>query len=304
MLQRAPGRVYRGLKKMAHLMEMKAHRWLGRPMGERLVFVGGAPRSGTTLVQLILDAHPAVFGGPEFDCLPDIIQAWRRTAEDHERGRINAFCARIQIDTCFANLIEHLLLPAADRHNARLLSEKTPVNVFAFSGLLQILPQCRAIHVVRDPRAVVASMLKVGKRCREKGGPIADFTQNLQAAIHFTKQCLDAGFAATKLFPGRVHTVVYEALVHQPQPLVERLCSFLELPFDDRMLQPEKKEHPEYDVQIRADDGRWNEAQGFRAIESSRVDAWRDAFDHDQISAVNCAFKDDGALRDLGYIFE
>ena len=41
--------------------------------GSRFIFVGGAPRSGTTLVQNMLDSHPDILGGPEFIHIPDII---------------------------------------------------------------------------------------------------------------------------------------------------------------------------------------------------------------------------------------
>ena len=37
--------------------------------GERLIFIGGSPRSGTTLIQNILDSHPEIAGGPEFNLI-------------------------------------------------------------------------------------------------------------------------------------------------------------------------------------------------------------------------------------------
>ncbi len=304
MLQKVPAKVIRTLKKMGHLLEMKAHRWLNRPMGNRLIFVGGAPRSGTTLVQLILNAHPDIYGGPEFGRLPDIINTWQRTAEDHQRGRISTFCSRMQIDTCFANLIEHLLLPTADRHGARLLSEKTPINVLVFSSLLEILPEARAIHVVRDPRAVVASLLQVGQRCLAKGGPIEDFTQDINLAINFTTKCLNAGFQAGSVVPNRVHTVLYEDLVTNPEPTIQKLCAFLKITLAEQMLEPHTQPHPDHDLLTKADGGRWNAAQGFGPIEASRMEAWRNLFKAQQIEAIQAAFRSNEGLLSLGYYFD
>ena len=42
--------------------------------GEQFIFVGGAARSGTTLVQNILDSYPYIIGGPEFRNIPSIIK--------------------------------------------------------------------------------------------------------------------------------------------------------------------------------------------------------------------------------------
>src|SRR5262245_55835412 len=183
----------------------------GRAEGERLVFVGGAPRSGTTLLQHVLDSHPDVFGGPEFDCVPILIETWRQVKASLEHGRITVFCSREQIDAAFARLIEGLLLPAADAAGARLLSEKTPLNALYFSELLAIMPRCRAIHVVRDPRAVVASLLNVGSRGKAKGEAVPPTTTDVQAAIPFVRSAMDGGCYAQYLYPQRVLTVTYES---------------------------------------------------------------------------------------------
>jgi protein-tyrosine sulfotransferase len=184
-----------------------------RSQGERLVFVGGAPRSGTTLLQHILDSHPNVFGGPEYDCIPTIIITWRQVVDAHVRGRLTAFNSREQIDAAFTALIENLLLPAAEARNAEPLSEKTPFNVMVFTDLLELLPRCRAIHIVRDPRAVIASLLNVGRRAQANNEPILPWATNFYAAIPFVIDALNAGFQAQHRFGERLLTFTYEALV-------------------------------------------------------------------------------------------
>jgi len=274
------------------------------PDGSRLLFVGGAPRSGTTLLQHILDSHPDVFGGPEFDCIPAIMRAWRSVVAALEQGRIAVFCSRAQIDTSFATMIESLLLPAADAHGSRLLSEKTPFNVLVLSDLLELFPKCRAIHVVRDPRGVVASMLKVADRIRAKNAPAPDFVQDVRSAAEFTTASLNAGFHAEGAFPGRVLTLTYETLVREPEPAIKRACAFLDIPFYPEMLQPHSKKHPAEDAIQRLDDGRWlDPALGSRPIEVSRVAVWQQELDAAQIDHVNAAFRDHPGLRALGYRF-
>lgn len=54
--------------------------------GERLIFTGGAARSGTTLVQNILDSHPDIVGGPEFLHLEDLMAFKKKGKYFHRPG--------------------------------------------------------------------------------------------------------------------------------------------------------------------------------------------------------------------------
>jgi hypothetical protein len=268
------------------------------------VFIGGVPRSGTTLLQHMLDCHPAVFGGPEFDCIPGIIELWRQVADAHTRGRIQVFCTRAQIDACFEGLIEDLLLPVAEAHGARLLSEKTPLNVLVFVELLTLLPGCRVIHVVRDPRAVVSSLLQVGLRSRVKGEPAPEFTRDLPSALRLTTEALNAGFRAQERFPRRVLTLRYEVLVSDPEAVARQLCRFLGLAYEPAMLQPQAKKHPAQDAIEALDRGVWlDPALGIRPIERSRIDAWQESLSPEVSALVRDAFRDHAHLRALGYHF-
>lgn len=278
---------------------------LVRPQGERLVFVGGAPRSGTTLLQHILDSHPNVFGGPEYDCIPKIIEGWLRVVQAHVSGRITAFGNREQIDAAFATLIEDLLLPAADDKNAELLSEKTPYNITVFAELLELLPHCRAIHIVRDPRAVIASLLNVGRRAQTKNAPVLSWATDFDAAIPFVKEALDFGLKAQERFGERLLTLTYETLVSQPEDTIHTVCGFLGLAFDPSMLEPHTRKHPEQDSIAKLDNGTWlDPILGFRPIEGSRVTVWQTELASSQVAAVNDAFRDHPLLHGLGYSFE
>ena len=77
--------------------------------GKGLIFIGGAPRSGTTLVQRIVNAHPEVYGGPEFDLVPEIIKLKKIFDKKIQSGRINAFLDLEDADIVFSELIKNLL---------------------------------------------------------------------------------------------------------------------------------------------------------------------------------------------------
>ena len=112
-------------------------------MGENLVFVGGSARSGTTLVQNMLDSHPSILGGPEFLHLPEFVKLRNNMQENVTRGWIDQICSNADVDTRFRMLILDFLMPFAERHQAKFLSEKTPENVLVFPELVELLPKAR-----------------------------------------------------------------------------------------------------------------------------------------------------------------
>lgn len=211
--------------------------------GERLIFVAGAPRSGTTLVQNILDTHSEIFGGPEFDRIPNIVDCRRKLQNSIALGRIEVFCTPSDVDRAIANLIEDLLLPVAARNNKKFVSEKTPWNILAFVDLLEIFPKARFIHVIRDPRAVVSSMLQVGARARKKGVRSADFTRKVGLAINYIETCYEVAQKAHALAPDRILDVVFEHLVESTEAETRRICAFLEVPWEEHLLTPSQKSH-------------------------------------------------------------
>ena len=213
--------------------------------GERLIFVGGAPRSGTTLVQNMLDCHEEIYGGPEFLHIPDIVHVRSKLHASIARRWIDLICSYEQVDKMTAAWIEDFLLPLADAQRARFLSEKTPENVLVFPQLIELFPKARFIFVVRDPRAVVSSLLEVGARARTKGRKPPFFTKNLAAAVAYTWDCIEKGFKAVEAAPERVYMVVYERLVREPQEVTKALCDFLQIAWEPSMLRPASKKHAE-----------------------------------------------------------
>lgn len=269
-----------------------------RRLGERLVFVGGSPRSGTTLVQNILDSHPEISGGPEFDRIPEVVRLRGKLRASVRSGRISAFCSEGDVDREIGLLIERLLLPYADARNARLMSEKTPWNVLAFRELSQIFPEARFVFCIRDPRAVAASMLEVGRRAREKGGSSPAFTRSLGSAVKTIRATNRAGFEAASELGGRTLTVSYENLVDDSERESIRLCDFLGAPWSEEMLRPAEKEHDGAKVL----DGVWYDQAMYRSNpDPARAEKWKRQLTREQVVMICEAFERDKELSALGY---
>lgn len=107
------------------------------------IIVGGAPRSGTTLLLSMLSAHPSIWGVDHetFAFCPRSVDPTGATPRDFETFRVYA----------------PLALARAARHHARWV-EKTPRNVRFFGPILEHFgADIRLIHVVRDGRDVITS---------------------------------------------------------------------------------------------------------------------------------------------------
>jgi hypothetical protein len=244
--------------------------------GRRFIFVGGAARSGTTLVQNILDSHPDIAGGPEFLHLVRILELRNALRETAHCGWTADYASANAVDRQIARLVEDLLLPLADRQRCRMLSEKTPSNTLVFAELMEVFPEARFVHVVRDPRATIASMLRVGGRAREKGLRAQSFTRSVRHAANHIKRSLRAGFRAGKLAPDRLLEVRYEALVSEPAGEIGRICAFLDVPYAPQMLDPAGIAHIGEKPITEGSGNLWYDVGSYRRNpDPSGLDNWR-----------------------------
>lgn len=267
-----------------------------------MIFLGGAPRSGTTLLQNMLDTHPEILGGPEFLHIPDIIGLRNKLQASVGRGWISLICSAGEVDERIRGLISGFLLTFADRHGAKFLSEKTPENVLVFPRLIELFPDSRFIHVVRDPRATVASLLEVGNRARRKGEQPAPFTASAHAAIQHVRRCLEAGFSASNAAPGQVYTVVYEKLVRDPEREGRDLCRYLGVEWFPEMTRPGEKKHlGESAITVNSKEI-WYDARTYNSNPNpASLEKWRTTLSPYQQIMIARAFSESDDLKRLGY---
>ncbi len=213
------------------------------------IFIFGSPRSGTTLVREILNQHSRVHIVPETGFY-DRLWAARRglgkvTSRDswvrwlyyilfqsHDPGMMenrDTMPALIQEftdrpprgpDDFFIRIVSYL----GEIRGKSIFGEKTPKHLLYWRRIFAGFPQARAIVTVRDPRAVVASMVT--------RGDLADSAW--KAAVEWS---LFADVAKTLLKRQdlQVKLVPYEDLVQNSLTVIQGLCDFLGLDFQDGM---------------------------------------------------------------------
>jgi len=114
------------------------------------VFVLGMPRSGTTLTEQIIDAHPLGFGAGELGIVPEM---YRRLASA-ERGKPppgpEGFDAGALRDA--SRTLRGYLGEMAGDEPVRVIVDKAPMNFWYIGFIATLLPDARIVHCVREPR--------------------------------------------------------------------------------------------------------------------------------------------------------
>jgi len=120
------------------------------------IVLGGCSRSGTTLLQAILNAHSEVYIGPEtalFCGNKNLHHLARVTSM--EMGRLSAHLRR---SACFAEFTQRVLLELTEQAKKQYWGEKTPANVHHLQAIFRCFPKARFVHIIRDGRDVVSSL--------------------------------------------------------------------------------------------------------------------------------------------------
>jgi len=196
-----------------------------------LIFIGGVPRSGTTLMRAMLDAHPDVRCGEETRVIPRLLSMrtqWEKSQRESKRLEEAGLSGDVLNSAISAFILEIIV-----RHGppAPRLCNKDPFTLKSTNLLTQMFPNAKFLLMIRDGRASVHSMIT--RKVTISGFDLQNFRQCLtkwnQAISNMYTQCIDAG--ETRCMP-----VFYEKLVLQPSAYVRKILHFLDIPFNESVL--------------------------------------------------------------------
>lgn len=227
------------------------------------LFACGVPRSGTTLLQRMLNSHPDLTVANDTHFIPRaleltskklIIQAtnsmeisltdsladnvfnyhrfYRTGLDESEFNTI-----REQAST-YCELVGGIFNRIAEKENKSLAGEKTPDYVRRLRLLNRLFPDAKLIHLIRDGRNVALSLLDWATP-RKGPGRIEMWNQNpIAVCALWWKWLVDQGQSqANKLSDSVYCELKYEDLTAEPETSVTRMCEFLRLRFDESMLK-------------------------------------------------------------------
>lgn len=215
-------------------------------------FVVGCPRSGTTLLQRILDHHPSLAVGYDTHFIP---QSVRRFALDEDPILTPELVARVKghrrfsrlglpeetvmeaasASKTFSEFVSRLYGAFAAIHGKTLAGEKSPGYCRHIPRLHALFPNAKIVHLIRDGRDVTLSVLDWGKGqpgrlALWKRSPVA--TCALWWKWKVGKGILDGRRLGSELY----QEARYEELVLEPEDSTRSLAAFLEIPFSSAMV--------------------------------------------------------------------
>ena len=285
-----------------------------------MAFIVGAPRSGTTRLRLMLDAHPLMAVPPETGFIPAVAHLpasapelralfWKTVVEfplgqthwkDYslDAGEFRRALDLIEPFTiadgvrCFYRLY-------ATRFNKPRFGDKTPMHVGLMTLIQEMIPEARFIHIIRDGRDSIASL---------RHQPFAPSRDMARLAGYWARQ-IESGRAQS----GALHhylEVKFEDLLRDPRPVLQQVCAFLDLSFDEAMCRHHETsaarlaEHDE----ITSPDGRvWttkaerlqSQHRSVAKPDFSRIGCWRSEFTEEERRTFDAVAGQ--LLEDLGY---
>ena len=204
-------------------------------------FIVGSARSGTTLLRLILNAHPQVAVPPESRFVVELydgneevdVEDFLRRLSDHARfqnwdipveavrGEIGA-AARVT----YADAIRATFRAYAITNGKASWGDKTPRYVEELDLLCRILPEAHVVHLIRDGRNVALSYADV---------PFGPKTVGRAAAL-WARRVMAGRDACPRIGKDRYLEIHYEDLVEDPVGEIKDICTFLGLEFDPGMM--------------------------------------------------------------------
>jgi hypothetical protein len=222
------------------------------------VFILGCPRSGTTLLRRMVDAHPQVaIPSSEqhwiLDCprkgrgvtadrsvapeLISILLADRRFAGlDIGRNELEKLAAPREMS--YATFVSAVLDAYGSRRRKPLVGDKTPGAVRNLPMLHELWPRARIVHLIRDGRDVCLSLINWRRSARlARRYTTWDEHPVTTAALWWEWHVRSGREAGPSLGAALYHEVRYEALVTDTARELASLCDFLALPYDDAMLR-------------------------------------------------------------------
>ncbi|MGH7119615.1 MAG: sulfotransferase family protein, partial [Acetobacteraceae bacterium] len=208
------------------------------------ILIVGMPRSGTTLVEQILSAHPAVAAGGELTYWADL-----------HRGPLGENEPVASAQGIAGN---YLTLLRGISPDALRVTDKLPVNYENLGLIHQLFPRAFIVHCRRHPADTCLSiyMTHFSSRLADRGDLIFLYRQYERLMAHWRA-----------VLPAERFTEIdYETLIADPEPAIRSLIAFCKLDWNDACLAPQRNRRPVTTASV------W---QARQPIYARSVDRWR-----------------------------
>lgn len=191
------------------------------------VFIVGMYRSGTTLIEQLLDASPQVRGLGE---LSDFTSAMRYATDHYCKGSIDVAIVERASKVDFAEVGQRYMTGVAWRlGDEHFFTDKLPSNFLSIGFICRALPQAKILHMVRDPVATCFSNL-----C-ELFTDVNPYSYDQHELADYFLQYRRLMAHWHEAFPGRILDVDYARLTADPETTMREVAGFCGIDYVDGM---------------------------------------------------------------------
>ncbi|MBI3848817.1 MAG: sulfotransferase [Verrucomicrobia bacterium] len=230
----------------ARLKEMTANisvdmlqRWLDlsqafQPL-RRLALLCGHPRSGTTLLEQVLDSHAEIVSAEETEIFHDdaYVPLTRSLPEGTLMLSVLESAQTSALQQSRANYFRSMELSLGNPIAGRLLVDKNPSLTFLIPALIRVFPETKFLLALRDPRDVCLSCFM------QPFVPLGQTTSaylSLESTVEEYAHLMGIWRTLAPLLPSPYLEVRYEDMVEDLESVARRVLEFLDVPWDARVL--------------------------------------------------------------------
>ncbi len=249
------------------------------------IFLVGSPRSGTTILQSLLAAHPEIISFPESKFfhyllyeefatkLPSRLETFLRN-EIHRPELLNDFDDN-QTVANKASWFVRILDGLAIEENKSIWLEKTPEHIYFIEDIQRLVPDAKFIHILRDGMDTIASMYEATRNFTDLWGGVWDLE-------HCIDRWKDAVLTSHKYINNSRHILVkYEELIDNKNVVLTNICNFLGIEYDCAMLINYKEKAPNLSLNLP-----WHKGIA-RDIQSTNIHKYHQIFNRNQIQYIS-----------------
>jgi tetratricopeptide (TPR) repeat protein len=190
------------------------------------IFIIGFPRSGTTLLGHILDSHPRLHTMIEREAVPAMLRHVRTLPQGYPAALADLSGAQIEE---LRAIYEHTVARSIKHKPDVAIVDEYPFNLMLTPLIVRVFPDARFLLVIRHPCDVCLSAFMQNFALN---GLTAHFT-SLEDTAHAYARMMGFWQQLVQVYNLHVHTVKYEELTANFTDSVRRICTFLEVPWDD-----------------------------------------------------------------------
>jgi len=210
-----------------------------RPPDRTPIFIVGMPRSGTTLLEQMLSAHPKVFGAGEQHLIPQLPRLLKILLKKQTQWpfELQDFTAPLREEAA-----RYYLYGIAQLNSdAPYFVDKMPHNFLNLGLIYCLFPTAKIVAIERDPRDIAISNYQQYFSSSNGGLGYAFSLSNIAGEINRYYEMM--GHWADNL-PAEVFSVRYEDLIEDQQLVLGELLQFIGLDYVDELLQFYKSNRP------------------------------------------------------------